>query len=63
MLVFFSAKVKNNFSKPSSKPALADTRPVNMLALLIKQREEDEAREDDGPTLATVMTEDNKENV
>jgi len=55
--------VKNNFSKPSSKPALADTRPVNMLALLIKQREEEKAREDDKPTLAAGMTEDNKENV
>lgn len=57
------AKIKNNFPKQSAKPALADTRPGNILALLIKQREEAKDQDDDEPTLATVMTEDNQENV
>jgi hypothetical protein len=57
------AKVKNTYPKQPVKPALADTRPVNMLALLVKQRQEAKDFPDVEPTLATVMTEDNKENV
>lgn len=32
-------RIKNVFPKPSVKPVLCDTRPVNMLQLLVKQRE------------------------
>ncbi|KAF9357137.1 hypothetical protein BGX26_004208 [Mortierella sp. AD094] len=63
------SKPKNVFSKPVLRPALADTRPVNVLQLLVQQREaeklaalkaENETSKDGSEN---DDTEENKENI
>ncbi|KAF9116625.1 hypothetical protein BGX27_001035 [Mortierella sp. AM989] len=63
------SKAKNVFPKPNLKPALADTRPVNVLQLLVQQREtekvaalkaENETSKDGSEN---EDTEENKENI
>ncbi|KAF9900706.1 hypothetical protein BX616_002523 [Lobosporangium transversale] len=65
----FRKEAKNVFSKPIIKPALSDTRPVNVLKLLIQQRE----LEKEAALKAEIVSskdasdnedaEDNKENI
>ena len=62
------ARVKNNAPKLPMKPALSDTRPVNMLQLLVQQREAEKeadlkAENDASKDASENEDDDNKENV